>query len=309
MNASPDYSLFSRRRFLQGTSSGFGYLAFSALNTWAAEQAASGGGGSPLAPKASHFAPRAKRVIFLCMSGGPSHVDTFDYKPKLVADGGKESGRGRGGPATLLAPRWEYKQRGRSGLWISDLFPNVASHADDMCLVRSMHTDLPNHPQAFSQMHTGTSQFVRPSLGAWTLYGLGSMNENLPGFITINPPAQNGGAKNYGSAFLPAIYQGTRIGSTGFPGGGMGRRYGGGGQETISNITNPRYTADAERTQLDFIQTLNKAKLQKEGYDPQVEGVIQSNELAFRMQNVVPQVMDLDKETEATKKLYGIDDS
>jgi len=289
----------SRRRFLQTTSSGFGYLAFSALSTWASAE-----GVSPLAPKAAHFVQRAKRVIFLFMPGAPSHVDTFDYKPKLTADSGKDSGRGRGGPATLLGSPWKFSQQGRSGLWISELFPNVAKHADKLCLMRSMHTDLPNHPQAVSQIHTGTSQFIRPSLGAWSLYGLGTMNENLPGFITINPQANNGGAKNYGSAFLPAIYQGTKIGGSGLPG-GLGRRFGG-GQAGMSNITNPRYPTEVERTQLDFIQALNKAKLQQEGYDPQVEGVIASNELAFRMQNVVPQVMDLEKESAAIKKLYGI---
>ncbi len=294
---------FNRRHFLQSTSSGFGYLAFSALSTWAAEAAQ-----SPLAPKAPHFAPRAKRVIFLFMPGAPSHVDTFDYKPKLTADTGKDSGKGRGGPATLLGSPWKFSQHGKSGLWISTLFPEVAKQADELCLVRSMHTDLPNHPQAVSQMHTGTSQFIRPSMGAWSLYGLGTVNENLPGFITINPPAQGGGAKNYGSAFLPAIYQGTKIGAQGLPG-ALGRRSGGGGEQTISNIQNPRYPTETERTQLDFIQTLNKEKLQQEGFDPQVEGVIQSNELAFRMQNVVPQVMDMSKETEATKKLYGIGDN
>jgi len=292
--------LASRRRFLQSTSSGFGYLAFSALSTWASGD----GGASPLSPKTAHFVQRAKRVIFLFMPGAPSHVDTFDYKPKLTADTGKDSGRGRGAPALLMGSPWKYSQHGRSGLWISELFPKVAQHADKLCLMRSMHTDLPNHPQAVSQMHTGTSQFIRPSLGAWSLYGLGTVNENLPGFITINPQANNGGAKNYGSAFLPAIYQGTKIGGSGLPG-GMGRRLDG-GTATISNISNARYPADAERTQLDFIQALNKAKLQQEGYDPQVEGVIASNELAFRMQNVVPQVMDLEKETAATRKLYGI---
>lgn len=292
---------FSRRTFLQGTSSGFGYLAFSALSSWASGQTA-GGTASPLALKPPHFAPRAKRVIFLFMPGAPSHVDTFDYKPKLTADSGRESGRGRGGPATLLGSPWKFKQNGRSGLWISELFPEVSKHADDLCLMRSMHTDLPNHPQAVIQMHTGSAQFIRPSLGAWTLYGLGTGNENLPGFITINPQGQ-GGARNYGSAFLPAIYQGTKIGSS-FPA-AVGRRFGG-GQQTISNIKNPRYTTDAQRTQLDFIQTLNRSKLQQEGHEPQIEGVIESYELAFRMQNVAPQVMDVDKESEATKQLYGI---
>lgn len=300
---------FSRRRFLQTTSSGFGYLAFSALSTWAAEQGGATSGASPLTPKQPHFAPRAKRVIFLSMRGGPSHVDTFDYKPELIKHDGKESGRGRGASATLLKPQWEFKQRGRSGLWISDLFPNLAQHADELCLLRSMQTDVPNHPQAFVQMHTGTSRFTRPSLGAWTLYGLGTENQNLPGFITIDPPPI-GGAQNYGSAFLPAIYQGTKIGANGLAAQLAQRRgMGGGAQETISNIQNPRYTTEAERTQLNFIQSLNKSKMQQEGgYDPQVEGVIESYELAFRMQNVVPQVMDVNKESDATKKLYGIGD-
>ena len=310
MDSSFNVSDFNRRRFLQATSSGFGYLAFSALSTWAAEQGASSSV-SPLAPKQPHFAPRAKRVIFLYMRGAPSHVDTFDYKPELIKHDGKESGRGRGAAATLMAPISTFKQHGRSGLWISDLFPNVAQHADELCLLRGMNTDLPAHPQATVQMHTGTAQFVRPSMGSWMLYGLGTTNENLPGFITIDPPGQVGGARNYGSAFLPAIYQGTKIGANNplaqLP---FAQRRGMGGQkETMSNISNPRYTTEAERTQLNFIQTLNKSKLQQEGgHDPQVEGVIESYELAFRMQNVVPQVMEVEKESDATKKLYGIGD-
>jgi len=300
---------------LQATSSGFGYLAFSALSTWAAEQGnassqAAVEPGSPLSPKKPHFPARAKRIIFLCMRGGPSHVDTFDYKPALTKYNGKDSGRGRGSAANLMASPWEFKQHGRSGLYISSLFPNVAQHADDLCLMRSMNTDMPNHPQAFIQMHTGTAQFIRPSVGAWTLYGLGTENQNLPGFITIDPPTQFGGARVYGSAFLPAIYQGTKIGSNNpYAAFGGQRRNRGMGEEkeSINNISNPRYTTDVERTQLNFIQSLNRSKLDREGFDdPQVEGVIQSYELAFRMQNVVPQVMDISKETDATKKLYGI---
>ncbi len=296
---------FSRRHFLQSTSSGFGYLAFSALSTWAAEQSGSAPV-SPLSPKQPHFAPRAKRVIFLCMKGAPSHVDTFDYKPQLIKDNGKDSGRGRGGPATLLASPWKFSQHGRSGLYISELFPEVAKHADDLCVINSMHTDLPNHPQAFVQMHTGTAQFIRPSLGAWALYGLGTQNQNLPGFITMEPPPNNGGARNYGSAFLPAIYQGTKIGS-GFPG-QLARRMGGNGEQSFSNIKNERFTTETQRTQLDFIQTLNRTKLQQDGFNPEIEGVIESYELAFRMQNIAPQVLDISKESEATKKLYGIGD-
>src|SRR5205823_2234571 len=220
--------MFTRRQLLKTTASGFGYLAFAAL---AHEQAAKARGdeppgspkpANPLAPKAPHFPAKAKRVIFLCMEGGPSHVDTFDYKPKLKADDGKPYSRGRAFGAKLLAPTTEFKKRGNSGLWISDLFPEVAKHADDLCLLNGMHTDLPNHPQAFLQMHCGIFQFPRPSLGAWVLYGLGTENANLPGFITLSPPQNNGGPVNYGASFLPAMYQGTKIGRGGFGPGGPG---------------------------------------------------------------------------------------
>src|SRR4051812_8452525 len=179
-------SPISRREMLKTLSSGFGYLAFVGLAARAAAAAGVAAEASPLAPKAPHFAARAKRVIFLCMRGGPSHVDTFDYKPKLMADAGAPGIR----PGTkLLGSKWKFAQRGQSGLWISELFPHVAGHADQLCLLRSMQTDLPAHPQAFLEMHTGSFQFVRPSLGAWTLYGLGTENENLPGFVTLTPPA------------------------------------------------------------------------------------------------------------------------
>jgi hypothetical protein len=183
-------------------------------------------------------------------------------------------------------------------MWISELFPNVAKHADELCLVRSMQTDLPAHPQAFLKMHTGNSQFVRPSLGAWTLYGLGSLNENLPGFVTLTPPSGFGGAQNYGSAFLPAIYQATRIGSEGRPL----------ADAQIRNIET-KLSPYAQRTELDLIQALNHEKLARDRVNPDVEGVIESYELAFKMQSQMPQVMDISKESEATKKLYGIGES
>ncbi|MEO6785441.1 MAG: DUF1501 domain-containing protein [Chthoniobacteraceae bacterium] len=283
----------SRRAMLQRLSSGFGYLAFSALATNADRLLAA----SPLAVKQPHFAPKAKRVIFLCMRGAPSHVDTFDYKPKLAVDDGKQAPDAAQG-VKLLSSRWNFKQRGQSGLWISDLFPEVAAHADDLCLVRSMQTDVPAHPAAYSEMHTGSFQFIRPSMGAWTLYGLGSENENLPGFISIDPTPTNGGAKNYGSAFLPAIYQGTPIG-------GMRTSLEG---AAIRNIANPKWSAQAQRAQLDFIQTLNQQRLAADQVNPGVEGVIQSYELAFRMQGEVPRVMDLAGESAATKAMYGIGD-
>ncbi len=302
MNAPP----FTRRSFLQTTSNGFGYLAFSAL---AARASAEVAGAGPLAPKAPHFPAKAKHVIFLCMQGGPSHVDTFDYKPKLIADSGKSapSAAGRYGRANLMAPQWEFKQHGKSGLWISSLFENVARHADDLCLINGMSTDLPAHPQAFAQLHTGTTQFIRPSLGAWTLYGLGTQNDNLPGFITINPPGN--ATRTYGSAFLPAIYQGTKIGGRRLPGpaGQFARRFGGAENESMTDIKNTRLNAEAQRSQIDLIQKLNQSRMRLDGgVSPEIEGVIESYELAFRMQAEVPGVMDISKENPSTLKLYGI---
>jgi len=256
---------------------------------------------NPLAPRSPHFPARAKRVIFLCMEGAPSHVDTFDYKPKLAQDDGKPLAKARTPFAKLMASPWEFSRQGQSGLWISELFPELSKRADDLCLLNGMHTDLPAHPQAFTQMHTGIFQFRRPSMGAWILYGLGSFNDNLPGFVSLNPPLQNGGPANYGSAFLPAIYQGTPIGSGGFRAlAGMG----GGGN--VRNIKNPKLTGDNQRLQIDFLQNLNRDALEKDPNNAAIEGAIESYELAFRMQKDMPRVLDLNQETEATKALYGI---
>lgn len=300
---------FSRRDFLKTTSNGFGYLAFAALAQQQALRAAVEQAG-PLAPKTPPLPQRAKHVIFLCMQGGPSHVDTFDYKPKLTSDTGKgaPSAAGRYGQTKLMGSPWKFSKHGRSGLYISELFPSLAEHADEMCIINSMATDLPAHPQAMTQLHTGTTQFVRPSLGAWMLYGLGTQNQNLPGFITINPQAN--ATRTYGSAFLPAIYQGTKIGGPSLPGGGGNFRRGGGmEQASIANIKNNRYSTDAQRTQLDLVQALNKSRMSLDGgVSQEVEGVIESYELAFRMQAEVPKVMDLNKESAATRALYGIDD-
>ncbi len=280
----------SRRAALSSVSCGFGWLAFSAL----ANKLSAAAADKPLAPKQPHFTPRARRVIFLCMSGGPSHVDTFDYKPQLVADDGKPGSR----PGSVwMAPKAEFKQHGKSGLWISGFFPNVAQHADDLALLRSMQTDLPAHPQAFLRMHTGSSQFVRPSLGAWATYGLGTENENLPGFITIAPPGNVGGAQNFGSAFLPAIYQGTRIGTGNRPV----------SQAQVKNLQPPG-TPQAQRLELDLIQTLNREAQARDPSNAEIEGVIESYELAFKMQSQMPAVLDLAKESDATKKLYGVGD-
>src|SRR6185369_9250250 len=204
--------IFTRRDVLKTASCGFGYLALAGLCSQQARAVPENSFENPLAPKAPHFAAKAKRVIFLFMQGGPSHVDTFDYKPQLAVDDGKVAGAGNKGNRKLMKSPWEFKQYGESGLPISDLFPHLAKHADKLCLLNGMHTDLPNHPQASVQMHTGSFQFVRPSMGAWALYGLGTENAELPGFITLNPVGKVGGAQNYGGSFLPAAYQGTRIG-------------------------------------------------------------------------------------------------
>ncbi|MFO0875885.1 MAG: DUF1501 domain-containing protein [Gemmataceae bacterium] len=288
--------MLTRRTLLRTTCSGFGYLAFAALAHEHAVRAASRE--DPLAPKKTHFPARAKRVIFLCMEGAPSHVDTFDYKPQLAADSGKDAPRGKGGfGGKLLGSPFQFTRRGDSGLWISELFPEVARHADRLCVLRGMHTDLPNHAQAFVQMHCGIFQFPRPSLGAWVLYGLGTENANLPGFISINPPQAHGGPTNYGASFLPAVYQGTRIG-----------RGGPGGTEQVSNLKNQRRKRDAQRTQLDLVQELNRGTAEALGHSPEIEGLIASYELAFRMQAEMPKVMDLSQESASTQKLYGIDE-
>ena len=295
-----EFPSFSRRAALKSISSGFGYLAFAAM---AHEQARAQGkrASNPLAPKPPHFPARAKRVIFLSMRGAPSHVDLFDYKPELQANDGKSGKFGRLRNSRLLGSPWEFKQHGKSGLWMSELMPALSAHADDLCMIKGMHTDLPNHPQAQTQMHTGSFQFVRPSLGAWSLYGLGTENSNLPGFIALNP--QNGTAQHFGSAFLPAIYQAARFG-----GAQRGRRQAGrGANEQVPNIANQKLDRQQQRVQLDFVQQLNRAKLAREGYQPGVEGVIESFELAFRMQDALPELMDLSDEKKETLEFYGID--
>ena len=316
----------SRRHLLQTTSCGFGYLALADMASRAARAdsgantprlAAPGAAAAlssesdyenPLQPKPTHFAPRAKRVIFLFMQGGPATQDLFDYKPMLQRDGGKSvtlTARTQNDKNTgkLLASPFKFKKCGQSGLEISELFPHLSRHADDLCLINSMFTTSPAHPQATIEMHTGTSLFVRPSVGAWMLYGLGTVNQNLPGFITINAPDRLGGAQNFGSAFLPASYQGTRI-APGSIASAKGKAAPGG--DGLGSIIRPRVETAAQRKQLDLLQEMNRELLDRSVVNPELEGVIESYELAFRMQSAVPDVLDLSKETEATKQMYGI---
>lgn len=285
-------SSISRREWLKASGCGFGYLALAGL---CAEQAAADSGAAepdtkpaylnPLAPKPTHFKAKAKRVIMLFMQGGPSHVDTFDYKPKLQRDSGKPGERGM-----LLGSPFKFEQHGSGGLWISELFPNIAKHADELCVINGMHTDNPAHPQATIQLHTGTATFVRPSMGAWVLYGLGTTNQNLPGFITINPPSGLGGAQNYGSSFLPAAYQGTRLGARG----------------EMADVVSPEPLGE-QRRQLDLLQSMNRDFAPRSGAPDQIDGVIQSFELGFRMQSQLPELLNISKESPATLQMYGIE--
>ncbi len=297
-----------RRDALKSLASGFGYLAFASLAQEAAARDASSIRTDVLAQHATHFAPRAKRVVFLCMKGGPSHVDLLDYKPELNRRTGKPSGiGGQGKGPKLLGSPFGFAQHGESGLWFSELTPHLAKHADDLCVIHSMYTDVPNHSPAFVLMHTGSFQFVRPSVGAWSLYGLGTENQNLPGFITLNPPSDNGGARNYGSSFLPAVCQGTRIGGSRIP--EFYAKLLGKDQEPgppLKNVENSFLSRSEQRQQLDLIRQLNTRKLERDVYHPEIEGAIESFELAFRMQAEVPDVLDLSAETSETQSRYGI---
>ncbi|MBX5496356.1 MAG: DUF1501 domain-containing protein [Bryobacteraceae bacterium] len=274
----PRSVLPSRRTLLRSAGAGFGYLAFSAML-----QAAN----KPLASKQPHFRPRAKRIIFLFMEGAMSSLDTFEYKPELQKNAGK-SGPGGG---VLTPSKFQFKQYGQSGSWFSELLPHIAKHADELCWIRGLHTDTPAHPQAVVQLHTGSANaaLTRPSMGAWLLYGLGTENQDLPGYVTINPPPNFGGAVNYGSAFLPAQYQGTRISDSGF----------------LSNLK-PASSARMQRNQLDLIQAMNRDLAISPDAPEPVDGIIESYELAFRMQGKLPELLDISTEPQHVLDAYGV---
>ena len=290
----------TRRALLSSSACGFGSLALSGLLA-SGGLAISGDDANPLAPKLPHFRPKAKRIIFLFMWGGPSHVDLFDPKPTLQSEDGKplssESvGSDRGSLGTLMASPFRFSQHGQGGVWISELFPHLSRHADRLCVIRSMHTEGSAHGEALLRLHTGQANLVRPSVGAWVSYGLGCENENLPAFITISPPRGHGGVQNYGNAFLPAMHQGTAIGSAELPV----------SKARVSNVGNSRIDSRTQREQLDLIQMLNREHLDRAGSDSGLEGLIANHELAFRMQSSIPHLMNLEDETQETKDLYGI---
>ena len=284
---------------LDRTAVGFGSLALASLvngESSASELT------KPLAESMPHFAPRAKRIIFLFMSGGPSQVDTFDPKPLLTRDDGKplpfEKPRVQfNSTANLMKSPWQFKQYGESGLWVSDLFPHLAQRVDDLCMIHSVHGTNPAHGGAVMKLHTGSDNFVRPSIGSWVSYGLGTENQNLPAFVTICPTLAFGGINNWSSAFLPAVYQGTAFGDASIPSVSAQVKY----------IRNSRWPRAIQELQLEKLGQMNREDQSHSGPDASLEARINSFELAFRMQSELPKVEDLSGETESTQKLYGLD--
>lgn len=277
----------SRRQCLQQLSCGFGWLAFAALQHRAT------GANPRLAPVTRGRAASAEHVIFISLRGGPSHVDTLDYKPQLSKADGQPGPRP--GSRWLASP-WKFTQHGESGLWFSSLLPSLAEQADRLGIVHSMQTDVPAHPQAYLKLHTGSSQFVRPSLGAWSLYGLGQLNDQLPGFVAISPAGNLGGPQNYGNAFLPAQYHGMRLGQDNRP---------------LFELDVPHLTGRKprrmERLELDWIQEVNRLRLDEVESAAHIDGAISALEMAFHMQDSLPEVLDISRETAVTERLYGLE--
>lgn len=301
-----DSMVGSRRRWLQESSLGFGALALQAM--FAGERRLVGAEEppderTPLAAREGHFPARAKRVLFLYMKGGPSQVDTFDPKPQLDRDHGKAPPFALpkvvfAQQGNLLKSPWRFAKYGESGLPVSELFPHVAQHVDDLCILRSLHGTNPAHGGALLKLCTGSDQFVRPSLGAWVTYGLGTENTDLPAFVTICPTLAHGGVNNWGSAFLPAYCQGTPIGNASQPA----------SQAVIPQLSNSRVGIGEQRRQLELLRRLEEAKRGTSTLEEKIEERLQSFELAFRMQGLIPEIQDLRQEDAKTERLYGLDD-
>lgn len=287
----------SRREFLSRSGIGMAMLGFGRVMADSGAVAAAGRG--PLAPKQPHFAPRARSIIHIFLNGGLSHVDSFDPKPELTRHDGKplpvpnlvterETGHAFGSP-------FAFRRYGQSGLPISELFAELGEHADSLCVIRSMTADVPNHEPSLMLLNCGDNTLVRPSMGSWLTYGLGSENQNLPGFIAMCPgghPVK--GPDNWRSAFLPGIYEGAYVNTE-------HRDV----EKLIGNIRNPRLDLAAQRRQVDYLQALNRRHLAEQGHDPQLEARIQSYEQAYRMQMEASDAFDIDREPEAVRSRYG----
>jgi len=286
----------SRREMLARAGTGFGLLGLARLLAEDAAGFTLPSSSDPLAVRTSEALPRAKRVIFLFMSGGPSHVDLFDPKPRLARDNGKELPFAkpkleRTKTGNILKSPWSFQKHGQCGTEVSELLPHLSTCVDDLCVIRSMVADNINHNGACLQMNTGEQAFSRPSLGSWLTYGLGSENRDLPGFIVISPAQPAQGAPLWSSSFLPAAYQGTLVTDLNKP---------------IANLANQKFSLGEQRRQLDLLKGLNDLHQQAREEDSRLSARIESFELAFRMQMQAPEAFDTERESIETKKLYGV---
>ncbi|MFP6618617.1 MAG: DUF1501 domain-containing protein, partial [Pirellulaceae bacterium] len=289
--------VLTRREMLRTCGAGFGSLALASLLDDEARAA------DPLAVRQPHFPARAKRIIFLFMHGGPSQVDTFDYKPLLERDHGKPLPFSKprvfsSQTGNLLKSPWSFRQHGDSGAWVSALFPEVAKCVDDLCIINSMHGSNSRHGGALLELHTGSDTFVRPSMGSWIGYGLGTENQDLPAYVTMCPTLTHGGVNAYSSAFLPAVYHGTPLGNASIPADKINFPY--------IKPTGDQ-SARLQRLELDFVQRLNREQLAQKEADTNLEARINTLELAYRMQTAAPHLQDISDETAATHRLYGMD--
>ncbi len=298
----PNQPDLSRRSLIHSLVGGSLLLPGIVSELLAQDRSPASGPADPLSPKAPHFVPRAKRVIFLNMSGGASHVDSFDYKPKLIADHNQSfqvpekmleafAPNNRVVEKYFKKPGWEFKQRGQSGLWISELFTHVAQCADDLCLVRSMRNDHADHFQATLGIHTGSVTFARPSIGAWVSHGLGTINQNLPSFVVLAPQLPYAGGQVWASDFLPGCHQGTLVAP---------------GAEPIANIKRRQAAVELQEMELGLAEAFNRRHLAQRPADSNLTARIKSFETAFGMQAEAPEAFDLSKETDATLQLYGL---
>lgn len=301
MSCRGHHTPLNRREMLARCASGFGSVALAGLWSGRAFGRVLTSGAAdrnPMAPRPPHFAPKVKNVIFLYMDGGPSQVDTFDPKPRLDAENGQPFGMKMektqfNNNGNTLASPWKFKQYGESGLPVSDLFPHVARHADKLCVIRSMVSEFSEHTNANYFLHTGLGLVGRPSMGAWVTYGLGSENQDLPGFVVLNgglvPP---GGLECFGSGFLPATYQGSVFKPRG---------------QGVANVRPQELTSNLQMRKLALVQKMDQVVLDRLGRVDAIESAIANQELAFRMQAAVPDLMDLGSESEVTCKMYGLD--
>lgn len=300
-------SMYSRRQLLSHAGCGFGGLALNAMLTDSAQAAATTGGNAPLSSTAERlamFPARAKRIIFVFMQGGPSHVDSFDYKPKLIAGNGQTidftgvrfGDFGKTTSQRLMKPLWRFSRYGECGRAVSELFPHIAKHVDDLCFLHGLHTEGVAHGPATLFLHTGATTLVRPSLGSWILYGLGTENQSLPGFVSLQPSDANGGPRNYANAFLPVVCQGTSI----------GRSFQPSSQMTIDHIRNTELLPQETELRFRLTQQLNRLQSARRNGDDEISAVIRNYELAWKMQAQAPEILDLSQESEATGAMYGI---